>query len=351
MELAQFLKPVKPASVSAEPASGAVSAGGSAKGDMGHSSPAEVPVTDTTSPPAVTVYRDTTPSGIVVEYSPGDGTKENPRWYKVNGVEVPSVTTVLDVLRKDGLSWWGMKVGVEGVIQLVNRGRLTTVLDWLAENQVLSLDHGTELQQYNPNADHIVKALTGEKLTVNHALNRAGDRGTNVHSALEAWASSGCEFAPTPQNFPEEEQPYVSALIDWIDDLDGAARVRGQEVMVGSVEHGFAGRFDLVIELLEPRALVRKSYKRKDSVKAKVDKGLYLCDLKSSSGVYPTSHFRQLAAYELAAVECGYPPTDGQFILHVSKDGRYQFVPSTATSGDFLAALNLWKSDESLKGR
>jgi hypothetical protein len=38
--------------------------------------------------------------------------------------EVPSVTTVLGILDKPGLPWWGMKIGVEGVLELVRRGRL-----------------------------------------------------------------------------------------------------------------------------------------------------------------------------------------------------------------------------------
>ena len=87
-----------------------------------------------------------------------------------------------------------------------------------------------------------------EKLTVNHRLAQAGDRGTNVHNALERWAESGGEFFPTPAEFPDEERPYVEALLAWVDALDGAAKVAQSEVMVGSVEYGFAGRFDFLME-------------------------------------------------------------------------------------------------------
>lgn len=287
-------------------------------------------------PTAVKTYRDTTPSGIVVEYCP------DPRGYKVNGVEVPSVTTVLDVLRKDGLSWWGMKVGVEGVLELFKRKALHGHLDWQTGEEYVALIASPEVAKDDPanhefaTVDNVVKALTSEKLTVNHALSKAGDRGTNVHQALEDWARSGGEYCPTPQKFVEEEQPYVHALLKWLDDVDGAAKVVGVETMVGSAEHGFAGRFDLTVELWEQREFILKAYKRKESKKVIVEPGRYLVDAKTSSGVY-TSHHLQLAAYELAAIEGGYEPTDGQFVLHLTKDGAYEFVPSQAKGADFLA--------------
>ena len=342
MELAQFLKPaVKSTAATVEPQS--VTAGGSAKGDMGHSSPAEASVTDTASPPAATVYRDTTPSGIVVEYSPGDGTKENPRWYKVNGVEVPSVTTVLDVLRKDGLSWWGMKVGVEGVLELFKRENLRSMLDWQDGIPFLRTNDGDLAT-----VENVTKMLTAEKLTVNHALTKAGDRGTNVHSALEAWASTKGEFFPTPVDFPDEERPYVEGLLKFIDDCDGAVVPLAHEVMVGSAEHGFAGRFDLIVEITDKRQFVRKQYKRKDSVLWSPKPGRWRLDLKTSSGVYD-SHHLQLAGYEGASIEGGYPPCRGGAILRVDKEGYYELVPSEATFDQFLAVKSAYDALKGLK--
>jgi hypothetical protein len=294
------------------------------------------------------VFSDTTPSGIVVEYQ-----AKPKRLYRVNGVEVPSVTTVLDVLAKNGLSWWGMQQGVSGVIELFQRSRLGSVINWSEDDaqQKLVLIPGDDPLTHEPaTTENIVAALTAEKLTVNHRLSEAGDRGTNVHAALEAWAGSDGEFFRSPANYPDEERPYVEALLQWVDALDGAASIAGCEIMVGSAEHGFAGRYDLVIELTESRTFVRKAYKRKDKMLVKVDPGRYLVDMKSSSGVY-TSHFRQLAGYEVASIESGYPATKGQFVLHVQKDGQYQFVPSAATADDFLTTLALWKTEQRLKGK
>jgi hypothetical protein len=39
-------------------------------------------------------------------------------------VDVPSVTTALGILEKPALPWWGMKVGVEGVLELRRKREL-----------------------------------------------------------------------------------------------------------------------------------------------------------------------------------------------------------------------------------
>ena len=57
-----------------------------------------------------------TDKGLTIYYQ-----SEPERLYRVNGVEVPSVTTVLDILHKPALTWWGMKVGVEGWRTLVEK--------------------------------------------------------------------------------------------------------------------------------------------------------------------------------------------------------------------------------------
>jgi len=68
--------------------------------------------------PGLPVVSSTVPSGYTIEYC------SEPRWYKIDSVEVPSVTTVLDVLHKSALPYWGNKIGAEGVLELVRRGLL-----------------------------------------------------------------------------------------------------------------------------------------------------------------------------------------------------------------------------------
>jgi predicted RecB family nuclease len=96
-----------------------------------------------------------------------------------------------------------------------------------------------------------------------------------------------------------------------------------QEMMVGSKEWGFAGRFDLL-------------YYQNGQ--------LVLGDLKTSKTVQPT-HLVQLAAYRLALAECGYEyPVERMEVIWAKPDGSYQVVESKALAGDFLNILAAYRS-------
>ena len=280
------------------------------------------------------IFSNHTPSGILVEYCP------NPRFYRVNGTEVPSVTTVLDVLQKGGLPWWGMQVGIQGVIELFDMGLLTVLTDFPDTTERLSIRGESQFAD----AARIVQELTAQKLTVNHARDKAGDRGTTVHDVFEQWCKTGEKIS---SNFlSPDEQGYVDGLIAFLRDSD--AKARDSEVMVGSADHGFAGRFDAVLEMDSDQVVVKH---RKRGTLTHPARGVHLVDLKTSKGVYPETHFRQLEAYEAAAVECGYQPTDARYLLHVTADGGYEYVKSTASFDDFLAVLSVWKSNQRIKGK
>jgi hypothetical protein len=81
-------------------------------------------------------------------------------------------------------------------------------------------------------------------------------------------------------------------------------------------------------------------------------------DLKTSKGVYPESHFRQLAAYERAGVECGEDPTDSQGIVRLASDGSYEIkwlqdMPEVGSlaffDGAFLRALAACRDNRAIK--
>lgn len=267
------------------------------------------------------VVSDTTPNGIVVEYE-----AKPKRLYRVNGVEVPSVTTVLGILNKPQLVWWGMQKGVQGVIDLYDLGVLSSSFDWDTDRERLTFEEG-----YADEA-RIVEALKEHKLTVNHRLNEAAGRGVNVHDALEQWARFGT--MPKPDEFPETERGYVQGLVKFLEDVDPTP-VKC-EVMVGSAVHGFAGRFDLVLQTNRSVEYTSRCYPKRADKRDTLGPQILLADLKTSKGVY-TSHQLQLAAYELAAVEGGYPATDAQAVIHVTADGKYELVFSQATADQFLA--------------
>jgi len=209
--------------------------------------------------------------------------------YHVNGELTPSVTQILGVLNKPALTWWGQGIGVQGVCQLRKNGE---EIPWDDPDGILSL-------------------LTHHKLTVNHVTKRRGDSGSSVHRAAEAYAQHGT--VPNVADFPREDWGYVAALAKALLELD--PEVIETEQIVASVQHGFAGTYDLL---------------------ANVAGKLVRLDYKTSKRVYPESHFPQLEAYEAAAVEMGGQASDARGVLLLCADGSWSLTWSTATFEDFL---------------
>jgi hypothetical protein len=296
-----------------------------------------------------TQFRALTPSGIEIAYEPEpkrrylirqtEGGMEG-LFHEEGWAEVPSVTTALDCLEKGGLSHWGMRVGVDGVLSLIRDGvmrqeggYLCRLADW----------------PWTPvDGEGVVELLKAHKLTVNDVKGKAGDRGVAVHDALETWAKTGDK--PDPSIFPDEQRGYVVGLLAFLQDVE-SAEPEACEVMVGSVKHGFAGRYDVRFKTTKEHPVVVHRTPVKGPQYALLKPGMYLGDLKTSKGVYQKSHGRQLEAYEGASVECGYEPTDGRGIIHVSADGTYEFVRSVATYDHFLNALQVYRDDQDIKER
>lgn len=220
-----------------------------------------------------------------------------------------SVTTILNKAVPKDLSWWGMTTGAQGARELVARGYdLAGMSD-------------TEL------AD----ALKAEKLTVRDTMGAAADRGTAVHKALEDYATEGT--VPNVAEFPEAQRGYVRGLAKFF--LTYSPVLLATEVQVLSVEHSFAGTFDLealVAGRVEENAKGRVVFTPDPDAQT-----FTLVDLKTSKWVYPASHFAQLEGYEAARVENGRPPTDARAVLWVTAEGHMELVPSTFTAADFLA--------------
>ncbi len=242
------------------------------------------------------------------------------RLYTVNGQEVPSVTNVLKVLDKPALSWWGMKTGIAGVKQLEG-------VDYMSEEEILA-------------------QLVEKKLTVNHVRDKAGDRGKSVHTAFELWAETG--DLPDPDVYPESEWGYISALTKFL--TEAKLEPLRSEVMVGSLQYGYAGRYDLQA-YYGGHEVVTHLTPKKERRGELCEPGLGLFDLKTSSGIYPETHYRQLEAYEKASVECGYDPTDFRAVVQVCADGRYQVKLSTAVFEDFKHVLDVYNDNQRLKGK
>lgn len=254
----------------------------------------------------------TVPAGYEIEYT------DSPRQYKIDGKPVPSVTEVLGILDKH-LGWWGMKIGAEGVASLL-QGRDALGVENLCADPV--------------------GELTRAKLTVNHQRDSAAKRGSIVHDALEALVGEGIQ--PDDSSLPEDQRGYFAALRAWYE--DARPEVQDAEVIVGSKEHGFAGRYDLRAILGGEKDLVVRA----ETGQREPFDGSYRLDLKTSKGIYPT-HLLQLDAYELAAEECGYPFTDEQAVLRLAQDGTYEMVRNTCPEEAFLDVLGAFHAVKQAK--
>jgi hypothetical protein len=297
----------------------------------------------------------TTPSGIEIAYF-----VEPKRKYEVrkprklpgleyDWIEVPSVTTVLEVLDKPALPWWGMKTGVEGLRTLVEMQAITVGFDGDRYGFVAVGGDGQFLAPYlnsdGEQKDALVDLLNTSRLTVNHVKNKAADRGNGVHNALEAWAAVGA--MPNEADFTYEEKGYIRGLIQFLIVAEAAGlKAEMMEVTVASVVHGFAGRFDLLARNEQDMQVITKIFPKRPPKMTTVPAGQrLLIDLKTSKEIYPT-HLLQLEAYEGGLQECGYGPTDARAVLHVTSDGRYEFRQAKATLEDYVAMVH---ADQALK--
>ena len=238
---------------------------------------------------AVSPESITTPAGFVLEYD------DDKHAYWINGEPVVSVTQALSVLDKSGpLIWWAWKMG------------LTDAHEWMVD------EFGDARRQVPATSVDLEAELKSNGLHPNAKRDKAADRGVGAHHALEQLAATG---RLDLSKIEPGDQGYASAVYDWWLEANPTECVTEQ--MVGSVKHGFAGRYDL---------------------DCRIDGARYLVDLKTGAkkGIYE-SHAFQLAGYEIAAEESGYGRFDKTAILKAMPDGEYQFVETHASADDFLA--------------
>lgn len=180
--------------------------------------------------------------------------------------------------------------------------------------------------------EDLLKILKDSEESGKAKLQRAADRGTSIHNALEEYAKTGKPF--NPSDYPDEWRGYFTALARWL--VKYRPTFHGSEVIVGSLRHRYGGRLDHHMTLDAKGGTF-------DSFGVPLE-GRGLIDLKTGKGrVYPVENFTQVAGYDLAGVESGLPPTDFQAVLAVGADGSYQFCRSTVGHDDFLVALEWLK--------
>lgn len=259
---------------------------------------------------------------------PDIGYDDDRHAYTIDGEPVVGVSTVAKVCADPApLIGWAFRLGRDGA-DTVWRERTARGMD-------------------EPSPEDIEAELSRRDLTPDATRRLAAIRGNAVHDALEALAQHGT--VPDPDDYPHEAAEHVRALLRWY--LELRPSFDAVEVIVGSREHGFAGRYDIRAHVATDRLAAAGV----DTSDIDGDRALCLIDLKTSRGVYPTEHFPQLAGYELASRAMGYPPTDAQLVLCTTPSRRppraFQLVRSWAQPEDFLAYLAAFRAKVGIEWR
>jgi hypothetical protein len=217
--------------------------------------------------------------------------------YIFDGIEYPSVTTVLNILGKgDALLGWAAKCAIDYVRQQV--------------------DAGMDVQAALVDA-------AGNWKTVR---NEAADIGTEIHDLIHKYIQFGRDAAGIIR--PEVANGFL-AFLDW----ESRHKVEWIKVEMAVVSrmHGFAGRLDAICSLLPDPS--------------KSDRKKYLIDFKSSKDFYDGFDM-QLAAYRIGAAELG-EQTEGCGILRLDKatgvpDWKDYTDKQDAAQAAFLALLRFY---------
>lgn len=158
------------------------------------------------------------------------------------------------------------------------------------------------------------------KRSADDAKEKAGERGTAVHHALEQYGMFG--VVPNVNEQPVEWRGYFRALRQFLEDYD--PRFHSSEVRVGSLTHNYAGTYDARVTIAKRQGLL---------------------DAKTSKSPYPENFF-QLALYDRAAQECGEEPAEFLAVARFAEDGGYEYIEIPAddplVSNEVLDAALGW---------
>ena len=210
--------------------------------------------------------------------------------YRIDGVKVPGITTVLSGIAKPGLTQWAANEGADVV---VNR--------W------------DDLQELEPTERRKLVAYAHREV-----FTEAGRRGTAVHKGLEQLAA-GAEV-----DVAEGYVGLVDAYLKFVDEW------RPREMFVErpmfSRRWGYAGTPDLVADLADGQR--------------------WLLDWKTGNSIRP-EYALQLAAARYAEVvllddgsEVPVPAVDACGCVHLRLDGSYDLRPMHATEAEWRVFLH-----------
>lgn len=266
--------------------------------------------------------------------------------YRLAGEKLAGVSSVAKIGGADDTwgiaSAWGWRLGYEGARTTIREAPPLLQTD-VPENY---------------KADPLRRAMQDAKRTPWDTRDKAAERGSWVHDVLEGLGQDGEVL--TLDGFPPEVRGHVQSIYRWY--VLMRPRFVALEVQVASRTHGFAGRYDVRALVEARRILPCIDPLRQDAQAVRVRElaaegkdALGVIDLKTSKGIYPTTHFPQLEGYEGGGVEMGFPETDFRAVLNTNPEGTFDvatdFAVSWATYEDFLGLLAAFRAIKRLKGQ
>jgi hypothetical protein len=201
-------------------------------------------------------------------------------FYWVDGQPYVSVTKIISVLDKPALRYWfGQQVY-----------RAFAADPGLSEKDALSAPYQTS--------------------------NKAKDRGTTVHSIVEAWKQSQAHIDTIPDQF----KGYAEAFYEFV--KTNHVKVIENERTVVSKKYGFAGTLDVLANINGNETPL-------------------IIDVKTGKGLYPEVQL-QLSAYQQGLKENGINANLSALLLR--EDGSFEFARYTdSLLPQFLACKTIWE--------
>jgi len=241
-----------------------------------------------------------------------------PRWdrcrfYTIAGRQLPSVTSILEIIAKPGLAPWYAKQERQffetAMLDVLSR-------PWARDPEIVLAA--------------VAEAVTGIK-AADREKHKAGMIGTALHAGIE-WhlrTQLGRDAGPEPR-LPDAAMWALESWKDWARSC--SLEPLAIERPVYCLDCGYAGTLDLY---------------------ARVKGVLTVLDWKSGRAIYPEA-LLQNVAYRHAAERGGLPSAQG-LIVRLPKqldDPAWEVmpVPATLPLDEFLAALHLWRWQRRMEG-
>ena len=236
------------------------------------------------------------------------------RFYRIEGRDLPSVTTILDIVAKPGLGPW--------YAQQERRWFEAAMLEVLAKP-------GARDPEFVLAA--VAEAVTGLK-AADRERQRAITIGGATHAGIEWHLRTALgEDAGLPPALPEAAAWAVESWKDWAKTV--SLEPLAIERTVYCLDCGYAGTLDLY---------------------ARVKGVLTVIDWKTGRAIYPEA-LLQNVAYRHAAALAGMTAEQGLIVRlpRLMEDPAWEVmtVPDTLRIQDFLAALALWRWQRRMQGR